>query len=42
MERSIKIDDPSDSDEYTVYKESNGPSSPLREQRLTAGFSLVF
>ncbi len=42
VERSIKIDDPSDSDEYTIYKESNGASSPLREQRLTAGFSFVF
>ena len=42
VERSIRIDDPSDLDEYTVYKESNGPSGPLREQRLTAGVSFVF
>ena len=42
VERSIQIDDPSDSDEYTLTKESQRPSGPLREQRLTAGFSFVF
>ncbi len=42
VERSIHIDDPSDSDQFTIYKESNQPSSPLREQRLTAGISFVF
>jgi opacity protein-like surface antigen len=42
VERSIHIDDPSDSDEYIVYKESNHPSGPLRQDRLTAGFSFVF
>jgi opacity protein-like surface antigen len=40
--RSIQIGDPSDSDEYIVYKESNRPSGPLRQQRLAAGFSFVF
>jgi opacity protein-like surface antigen len=40
--RSIHIDDPSDSDEYIVYKESNQPAGPLRQGRLTAGFSFVF
>ncbi len=42
VERSIHIDDPSDSDQFTIYKESNLPSSPLREQRLSAGFSFIF
>ena len=42
IERSIQIDDPSDSDEYILTKESQRPSGPLREQRLTAGFSFVF
>lgn len=42
VEHSIKVDDPSDSNLYTVYKESSGPSSPLRQQRVTAGFSFVF
>jgi opacity protein-like surface antigen len=42
VERSIKIDDPSDSDQYTVYHESNQPTGPLREQRLTGGISFIF
>lgn len=42
VERSIKIDDPSDSDEFLVRKESDLPSGPLRQQRLTGGISFVF
>lgn len=42
VERSIKIDDPADSDEYVIYKEFDGPSGPLRERRLAAGFSFLF
>ena len=42
VERSIKIDDPSDSDNYVVYKESDLPSGPLRQQKVTAGVSFVF
>ena len=42
VERSLQIGDPSDSDEYTLTKETQRPSGPLREQRLTAGFSFVF
>jgi opacity protein-like surface antigen len=40
--RSIQIDDPSDSDEYIVSRESSQPAGPLRQGRLTAGFSFVF
>lgn len=42
VERSIKIDDPSDSDEFLVQKESDLPSGPLQQQRLTGGISFVF
>ena len=42
IERSIHIDDPSASDEYTVVRENIRPHGPLREQRLAAGFSFVF
>ncbi len=42
IERSIQVDNPADSDEFTVTKESNLPSGPLREQRLTGGISFVF
>ncbi len=42
VERSIKVDDPSDSDEFLVRKESDLPSGPLRQQRLTGGVSFVF
>ena len=40
--RSIHIDDPSDSSEYIVYKETNAPAGPLREQRLTGGVAFTF
>jgi opacity protein-like surface antigen len=40
--RSMHIDDPSDSDEYIVSKEFSRPTGPLRQGRLTAGFSFVF
>lgn len=40
--RSIQVDNPGDSSEYTVYKETNSPAAPLREQRLTAGASFTF
>ncbi len=42
IERSIKIDDPSDSDEYIFNKVTSGPGSPLRLKRVTLGFSFVF
>jgi hypothetical protein len=42
IERSIHVDDPSDSNEYIVYRESNRTSGPLLQQKLMAGFSFVF
>ena len=42
VERSIKVDHPSDSDEFLVRKESDLPSGPLRQQRLAGGISFVF
>jgi opacity protein-like surface antigen len=42
IERSIKIDDPSDSDEYVFQKVTEGPGSPLRLKRATLGISFVF
>jgi opacity protein-like surface antigen len=42
VERSIKIDDPSDSDEFLIRKESDLPSGPLRQRRLTGGLGFVF
>jgi opacity protein-like surface antigen len=42
VERSIKVDDPSDSDEFLIRKESDLPTGPLRQQRLTGGISFVF
>jgi opacity protein-like surface antigen len=42
IERSIHVDDPSASDEFTIYKETNGPAGPLREQRLTGGVAFTF
>lgn len=40
--RSIEIDNPDDSNEYTVYSESNKPAGPLIEQRLTGGIAFTF
>ncbi len=42
VERSITVDNPADSSEYTVTRETDQPTGPLREQRLTAGISFVF
>jgi opacity protein-like surface antigen len=42
IERSIEIDNPADSSEYTVYYEANKPAGPLREQRLTGGIAFTF
>ncbi len=42
IKRSIHLDDPSASDEYTVVRESVRPHGPLREQRVVAGISFVF
>lgn len=42
IERSIQIDNPADSSEYTIYSESNKPAGPLREQRLTGGIAFTF
>ena len=40
--RSIEVDNPGDSSEYTVSKEVNAPAGPLREQRLTGGVAFTF
>ena len=42
IERSIQIDNPADSSEYTVDYEANKPAGPLIEQRLTGGFAFNF
>jgi opacity protein-like surface antigen len=42
VEKSIQVDDPSDSDEFIVRKESDLPTSPLRQQRFTGGINFVF
>lgn len=42
IERSIEIDNPADSSEYTIYYEANKAAGPLREQRLTGGIAFTF
>ncbi|MDQ2844683.1 MAG: hypothetical protein M3Y72_27300 [Acidobacteriota bacterium] len=42
IERSIQIDDPSDSDEYLFKKVTEGSRSPMRLKRATLGISFVF
>jgi len=42
IERSIQLDDPSDSDEYLFTKVTEGPATPLRVKRATLGISFVF
>jgi opacity protein-like surface antigen len=42
IERSIQLDNPAGSSEYTVYYESNKPAGPLIEQRLAGGLAFVF
>ncbi len=42
IERSIHVDNPSASDEFTIYKETSGPAGPLREARLTGGLAFTF
>ena len=42
IERSIQIDDPSDSDDYVFRKVTEGPGGPMRIKRATLGISFVF
>jgi hypothetical protein len=42
IERSIHLDDPSDSDEYVFTKVTEGPATPFRTKRARLGISFVF
>jgi opacity protein-like surface antigen len=42
IERSITIDKPEPGDTFVLDYATNRPAGPLREQRLTVGFSFIF